>query len=214
VPKPLVRVAGRPILETLVRDLAAQGFRRIVLAVAYRSDQIEQHFDDGHAFGVEIDYVREGTPLGTAGAIRIVAPTVGGPLIVTNADVLTRLSFRDLLEFHRSQAHELTIGAITSTQQLRYGLLETDGTRVVALREKPALRHLVNAGIYVVERSLAALIPAEVRFDMDALIGAALERSFRVGCFPIHEYWTDVGIPADLDRATREYPAELARARQ
>lgn len=214
VPKPLVRVAGRPVLDTLVRDLAGQGFRRIVLAVAYRSDQIERYFGDGHAFGVGIEYVREATPLGTAGAIRLVAPSASGPLLVMNADVLTRVSFRDLLDFHRTQGHELTIGAITSTEQLRYGLLETDGTRVVALREKPALRHLVNAGIYAVEPSLARLIPLETRFDMDALIAAALEGSVRVGCFPIHEYWADVGVPADLERATREYPAELARARQ
>ncbi len=214
IPKPLVRVAGRPILETLVRDLASQGFTRVVLAVAYRSEQIERHFGDGSAFGVEIEYVREDTPLGTAGAIRIVAPTVGGPLLVTNADVLTRLSFVDLLDLHTTEGNDLTIGAITSTQQLRYGLLETDGTRVVALREKPALRHLVNAGIYVVEPACAPLIPADMRFDMDALIAAALGASLRVGCFPIHEYWADVGVPADLERATREYPAELARVRR
>jgi dTDP-glucose pyrophosphorylase/CBS domain-containing protein len=214
LPKPLVRVAGRPILETLIRDLADQQFGRVILAVSYRSDQIERHFGDGRAFGLDITYVKEPTPLGTAGAIRLVAPQVGGPFLVTNADVLTRVSFRDLLEFHSAQGHQLTIGAITSTQQLRYGLLETEGSRVTALREKPALRHLVNAGIYVVDPSCAELIPADTRVDMDQLIGAALARSFRVGCFPIHEYWTDVGVPADLERATREYPAELVRGRQ
>lgn len=209
-PKPLMRVGGRPILSLLIEDLASQGFRRILLAVNYRADLIEEHVGDGSRYGVDVAYIRETEPLGTAGAIRLAAPHVSEPeLMVTNADLLTRVNFRELLSFHRREAHELTVGVIESTLQLRYGLIETKGTRVVAIREKPALKHFINAGIYVLDRGLSDLVP-EGRFDMDALINTAMKRHV-VGCFPIHEYWTDIGEPADLRRAADDFKIETIR---
>jgi dTDP-glucose pyrophosphorylase len=209
-PKPLVRVGGKPILDLLIEDLASQGLRRVVLAVNYRADQIEAHVGDGRRFGAEVTYVRENEPLGTAGAIRLAAPHLTEPeFVVANADLLTRVNFRELLSFHRREAHHLTVGVIESTMQLRYGLIETKGTRVVAIREKPALKHFINAGIYVLDRELIQLVP-DGRFDMDALISAAMQESV-VGCFPIHEYWTDIGEPDDLRRASDEFKPQPVR---
>ena len=211
VPKPLMRIAGRPILEMLIRDLSQQGFRDISLAVNYKADLIEEHFGDGSRFGVRITYLREHTPLGTAGAIRLPAANFGGEFIVTNADLLTRVNFRELLSFHRRQQHEFTIAVIESTLQLRYGLIEAEQGRVTAIREKPALRHFVNAGIYVLEPDLIEMIPENIHFNMDELIAAALQRQVFVGCFPIHEYWTDVGEPEDLRRAEEDFTTNLTQ---
>jgi dTDP-glucose pyrophosphorylase len=212
LPKPLVRIGGRPILEMLIRDLAQQGFRRIVLAVNYKADLIEQYFSTGQRFGVQIDYVREPMPLGTAGAIRLAEPMLDQEFIVTNADLLTRVNFRELLSFHRREQHRFTVAVIESTLQLRYGLIQTEGSRVVAIKEKPALKHFVNAGIYVLDKGVIDLIPTVGRFDMDEFIEAALARRELVGCFPIHEYWTDIGEPEDFRRATEEFADKTTRA--
>jgi len=205
IPKPLVEVAGRPILATLIQDLAAQGFRRVILSVGHKAELIERYFGDGRRFGVTISYVRDGRPLGTAGAIAAALPQLEREFIVTNADLLTRVNFGELVAFHRAERDDLTIGIIESTYELRYGLVEIDGTRVTGIREKPELRHFVNGGIYVLEPKLGKLVPADTRFDMDQLIRAALAQGFRVGCFPIHEFWADIGEPADLKQASTAY---------
>ena len=209
-PKPLMRVGGKTILDLLIEDLVSQGLRRLYVAVNYRAEAIEDHIGDGGRFGAAVTYVRENDPLGTAGAIRLAAAHLTEPeFIVANADLLTHVNFRELLSFHRREGHQLTVGVIESTLQFRYGLIETKGTRVVAMREKPSLKHFINAGIYVLDRELASLVP-EGRFDMDALIAAAM-RHHVVGCFPIHEYWTDIGEPDDLRRASEEFKPHPVR---
>ena len=198
-------MAGRPILETLIADLAAQGFRSIILAIGHLGDLIERYFGDGRRFGVTITYVREAQPLGTAGAVATVLPMLDGECIVTNADLLTRVNFGELVAFHRAEGHDLTIGIIESTYQLRYGLIETEGSRVTGIREKPELRHFVNGGIYVLQPKLARLVPPGIRFDMDELIRAAIDTGLHVGCFPIHEFWADIGVPGDLKSASSAF---------
>jgi len=206
VPKALVRVRRRPILEILLRELGDQGFRRIVISVGHGAEAIESYFGDGSSLRIQISYAREDHPLGTAGAIRLAAPHLDRTFIVVNADLLTRVNFAALVDFHRRQGDDLTLGVTESLYELRYGLVETDGTRVTALREKPSIRHFVNAGIYALEPRLIDLVPAGERYDMDTLINEALGRRLAVGCFPIHEYWTDIGVPADLARAASDYP--------
>jgi NDP-sugar pyrophosphorylase family protein len=205
VPKPLVEVAGRPILETLINDLASQGFRSIILAVGHKAELIERYFGDGRRFGVSITYIREAQPLGTAGALAIALPSLDRECIVTNADLLTRINFGELVAFHHAEGHDLTIGIIESTYQLRYGLIETEGSRVTAISEKPELRHFVNGGIYVLQPKLSRLVPAGIRYDMDQLIRAAIDSGLYVGCFPIHEFWADIGVPSDLKSASTAY---------
>jgi dTDP-glucose pyrophosphorylase len=205
LPKPLVPVGGKPILATLVEDLAAQGFREIILAVGHRADQIERYFGDGRRFGADVTYVREAEPLGTAGAISLALPRLQREFMVTNADLLTHVNFAELVRFHRVEKHDLTIGIIESTYELRYGLVHTEGTRVTGISEKPELRHFVNGGIYVMQSNVASLVPREAHYDMDELIRAALAEGLYVGCFPIHEFWADIGIPADLKTAAAAF---------
>jgi dTDP-glucose pyrophosphorylase len=212
VPKPLVQVAGRPILATLVHDLVAQGFHTIILAVGHKAELIQDYFGDGGRFGANISYVREEQPLGTAGAIALALPRLEREFILTNADLLTRVNFGELITFHRQEKDDLTIAIIESTYQLRYGLVETEGSRVIGIREKPQLRHFVNAGIYVIQPHLASLVRRGTRFDMDELIRAAISAGHRVGCFPIHEFWADIGEPDDLRRASAAYGAGSDKA--
>lgn len=208
-PKPMLPVGDRPLLEhTLVR-LRDAGVRRVHVSTHYLADQIAAHFGDGSAFGVDVTYLHEGRPLGTAGALSGLAD-VDGPVLVLNGDVLTGVHFDDLLRFHREQEAELTVALRAYSFDVPYGVIDCDGARVRRVREKPSVALLVNAGIYVVERSARAAIPDDRRFDMTELIQRLLDEGRRVAGYPIVEYWLDVGRPDDYARAQADH--HLARA--
>jgi dTDP-glucose pyrophosphorylase len=209
-PKPMLPVGGRPLLERTVRSLSRTGIRRVVISTHHLADRITSHFGDGHDYGIDLEYVTETLPLGTAGALRLVNET--GPLLVVNGDILTRVDFEDLMAFHRDQRAELTVGMRRCELQLPYGVLDCDGPLVRTVREKPREAFWVNAGIYLVEPSVRDLIPDGTRFDMTDLIDRMLADGRPVAGFPIVEYWLDIGQPADYLRAqTDAEPAGVAQ---
>jgi len=202
MPKPMLPVGGRPLLETVLGQVRSAGFSRVFIAVNYRSEVIERHFGDGSAFGVEIEYLHETRPLGSAGALRLAALALDSPFIVMNADLLTNVRLESLMRFHCEERNVVTVGVRRYALELPYGILELEGTRVRSLREKPSLNFFVNAGIYAVDPAALSLISTLAdRFDMTDLIEAALEQELRVGGFPVREYWLDIGQLADYDRA-------------
>ena len=204
-PKPLIEVGGRPILETIIDQLASDGFTTILLAVNYQAGQIEQHFGDGSRLGVHIDYLRESEPLGTAGALRLAADRLGGTFIVMNADLLTSLRFGELVDTHRACGNAITVAISPVDVDLRYGVVETDREgRVSAFREKPKVTVAANAGIYVVEPSVLPLVPAGPS-SMPDLVTCALADGSRVGSFVMHDLWLDIGELTDLQRAHSVY---------
>jgi NDP-sugar pyrophosphorylase family protein len=203
-------VGGRPLLERTIRTLSRTGIRRVVISTHHLAERITSHFGDGHDYGIDLEYVTETLPLGTAGALRLVNQT--GPLLVVNGDILTRVDFDDLVEFHREQGAELTVGMRRCELQLPYGVLDCDGPHVRAVREKPSESFWVNAGIYLVEPSIRDLIPHGERFDMTDLIDRMLADGRPVAGFPIVEYWLDIGQPADYLRAQADAePAGVAQ---
>ena len=210
-PKPLMPVGGRPILETLIRVLAGHGFERFYLSINYLGERIEAHFGDGAAFGVKIDYLREDRPLGTAGSLRQIAGREEAPVLVMNGDVLTRVNPRALLEFHCQEGAAATIAVREHCVEIPYGVVDTDGHRLTGLREKPEHKVFINAGIYVIEPGQFSLIPDGSAFDMPDLLTriAASEAGGGVACFPLPEYWVDIGRVKDLEQARREFDSHF-----
>ena len=203
-PKPLLLVGGQPLIESLVRRFADQGFRRVFLSVNYRAERFKAHFGDGSAFGVSIDYLHETEPRGTAGSLSALPP-VPAPVIVMNGDVLTSVDFRHLLAFHTEQQATATMCVRQYVLQVPYGVVELDDQKLRAIVEKPKQSFFVNAGIYVLSPETIARIPAAGRFDMTALFEQLIADGGRIAVFPLREYWLDIGRMTDLERARDEY---------
>lgn len=209
VPKPLLPVGDRPLMERTIERLRRSGIRRVNVATHYLSDKITDHFGDGREFGVEMHYVTEDRPLGTAGALRLME-SPKGPMLVVNGDILTGVNFQDMLAYHRQSGAVATVGVRKYDVEVPYGVVDCMGATVAALREKPVQQFMVNAGMYLLEPAAISYIPDGERFDMTDLIQRLLAEGRKVVAFPIVEYWLDIGKPADYERA-QEY-ARHARA--
>jgi len=203
VPKPMLPVGDRPVLERTIRQLRRSGIRDVSMTTHYLGDHIAGHFGDGEGFGVRINYANEDQPLGTAGGLRLIERPAG-PFVVINGDILTGVPFDKMLEYHREHGAELTVGVRRYVIDVPFGVVERDGFRVTELREKPSLTFFINAGIYLLDPSAWDSIPDDVHFDMTDLIKALLEDGRTVASFPIIEYWLDIGSPDDYRRAQDE----------
>lgn len=204
-PKPMLKVAGRPLLETIIERLQAQGFRRFRLAVNYLAEVIEDHFGDGAKMGVEIGYLREDHPRGTAGALSLIEDPINEPMLVMNGDVLTRMAFGDLIDFHVEHRAAATLCVREHQFQAPHGVAEVEGVRLTALREKPTFRWLANAGVYCLDASVLARVPSQGPFDMPELLARLVAEGDAVGAYPIHEYWLDIGRPPDFEIAQNDF---------
>lgn len=201
IPKPMIEVGGIPLIEHQIRNLARAGLRKAFIAVNYLSHVIEDHFGDGARFGIEIDYIRETQKLGTAGALSLLPAQPQSPIVVMNGDILTKADFSHLHDFHVSHQALITVAAVDYRVNIPYGVIQTSGPYVEKLVEKPSQRFLCNAGIYALSPESLALMPAGAHWNMTDLIESALHVGQRVAVFPIHEYWSDIGTPGDLERA-------------
>lgn len=199
-PKPMLPVGGRPLIEDIVDQLQQSGIRRVSITTHFQSEKIARHFGDGRDFGVDIDYVSENKPLGTAGALGLLRGRAE-PLLVINGDILTRVDFRAMLNFHREHDAAFTIGVRHYDLQVPYGIIESDGPRVRAFKEKPHLDFLVNAGIYLLEPRVLDSIPSNEHLDMSELIDLLLAGDQTIVNFPIVEYWLDIGQHGDYEQA-------------
>lgn len=207
VPKPMLRVAGRPILERLVLHLVGHGIRDIFLAIGYLGHIIEEHFGDGHRFGARIDYLREEAPLGTGGALGLLPERPTDPMLVMNGDLVTQADLGGLLDMHVARGHAATIGIRRYVHAVPFGCVNLDGGRVVGLEEKPALVRDVNTGIYALAPRLVARIERGRPLLMPDLISDAIARGETVGAFEIEDDWIDVGQRELLDRARGAFDA-------
>ncbi len=206
VPKPLLPVGQRPLLEILVEQLRDSGIRQINITTHYLGESIREHIGDGEQFGVDVEYVEETEPLGTAGALSLIESNE--PLLVVNGDILTRVDFRAMLRFHQKHEADMTVGVRQQTFDVPFGVVHTQGTQVDSFEEKPAVSYLVNAGIYLLESHVRELVPADCPSDMPNLISAVMESGGRVSAFPVHEYWMDIGRMDDYTKAQSDIDAE------
>lgn len=200
-PKPMLRVAGRPILERIVLHLVGHGIRRIFIATNYLSESIEAHFGDGRRLGAEIEYLREQEPLGTAGALSLLPSAPTAPLLLMNGDLVTQADVGALLDFHASGKQTVSMAIRKYFHTVPFGCVELDGDRVTALEEKPTMSRLVNAGIYVLAPSLIARVPARRETTTPQLIADALAAGEEVRALEIEDDWIDVGHKEQFRRA-------------
>ncbi len=206
-PKPMLRVGGKPLLEIILEQCIEAGFQDFYLAVNYLKEQIQDHFGDGKRWQARIHYLEEDQPLGTAGALSLIPRRPSEPLLVLNGDVLTRVDYSRLLRFHAEHAAAATLCVREHSFQSPHGVAETDGPRMISLREKPTFRWLANAGVYCLDGSVLSRIPSQGPYDMPELLASLASDGEMVGAYPIHEYWLDIGRPPDFESAQTDFGA-------
>jgi dTDP-glucose pyrophosphorylase len=203
-PKPLLPVGGKPMLEHIIERAHAEGFKHFMLAIHYLGHMIEEYFGDGSRWGVSIDYLREESPLGTAGAIALLPKRPERALLVTNCDVLTDIRYGEMLDFHSRHKAMATMAVRLHEWQHPYGVVRTQGVDIVGFEEKPVSRSHINAGVYVLEPSSLELLKPDEYCDMPTLFTRLQAQVERTIVYPMHEPWLDVGRPDDLNRANAE----------
>lgn len=211
VPKPMLLVGDRPLMEIIVRQLKSAGIQRLHITTHYKVEKIVEHFGDGRNFGMELNYVTEDRPLGTAGGLGLIEPPKDTMLVI-NGDILTQVDYKAMLAFHREHRADLTMAVRQYDIQVPFGVVDCEGAVVVGLDEKPLLKFFVNGGIYLLEPNVYRYVPNGKPFDMTDLIQRLLQEGRPVVSFPVREYWLDVGKPADYERALEDMKqGKLAR---
>ncbi len=205
VPKPLLRVGSMSIVERIISSLARAGVASVLLAVNYKADLIEERLGSGDGLGVNVSYIREATPLGTAGALALLPQSPRGSVLVTNADIVTTLDFRALLDFHWHNRAAITVAAIPYLSRIPYGVLRTADHHLLAIEEKAERRDLCSAGIYMLAPEVLDLVPRDVAWDMPDVIADVLADGMSVQVFPILEKWLDVGGTAEFERILLQF---------
>src|SRR3990170_1992643 len=205
IPKPMLPIGGRPLLEILIERLRREGFARLTIAIRYKGDVIEEYFGTGERWGVSIRYVREAEERGTAGALSLLSPRPTRPFIMINGDLLTELSFERLVDYHEAHCGDLTVCVKEHQVEVPFGVVDLEGERILDIREKPSKAFHVNAGIYVLDPRVLDLVDAGGYLDMPDLVKRLLATDARVACFPVRERWLDIGTQADYRRAMRDF---------
>jgi NDP-sugar pyrophosphorylase family protein len=203
-PKPLLLVAGKPMLEHIIERAKLEGFNHFVLAIHYLGHMIEEYFGNGERLGVRIDYLREESPLGTAGALGLLKPIPDAPFVVTNGDVITDIRYGELLDFHTRHAATATMAVRVHEWQHPFGVVQTQGVEIVGFEEKPIARSHINAGVYALDPSALRVLTADAHCDMPTLFERLQANKRLTVAYPMHEPWLDVGRPDDLKRANIE----------
>lgn len=204
-PKPLLRVGGKPLLEIILESFIEQGFRHFYISVHYRAEMIMEYFGDGSRWGAAIQYIQESKRLGTVGALSLLPEIPREPLLLMNGDILTKINYGQLLEFHKKSHSAATVCVKEHQSQLPYGVVTIEQQRLKKLEEKPAQRFFINAGLYVLQPEALYHIPLDTCFDMPDLFKALLARDQEIATFPIREYWIDIGRFDDYERANHEF---------
>ena len=203
-PKPMLKINGKPILEIILEQCIEYGFRQFHFSVNYLKNQIIDYFGNGEKWDVNINYLIEKKPLGTAGSLQLL-PKQSRPFIVINGDLLTRLDLNRILNFHIENEADATLGVRNHVEKVPYGVVKVDGIRLLSFEEKPTFNHLVNAGVYVINPNLLDIIKVNSFLDMPNFLEIAKDKSHKINVYPIHEYWLDIGKPEFLKKAHSEW---------
>lgn len=200
-PKPMLAIHGKPILEHIIERARAEGFCNFTISVQYLGEMIEEYFGNGEKFGVKIGYVKENSPLGTAGALSLLNPRPQHPIIVTNGDVLSDIRYGDLLDFHSRYSAFATMAVRLYEWHNPYGVVKTDGITITGFEEKPMIRSYINAGVYALNPEILEFINYDEPCDMPSLFEYARRFSKKIIAYPMHEPWLDIGNANDLIEA-------------
>lgn len=205
IPKPMLPVGNRPILEHIILNFMHQGFLDFILAVNYKSEVIKEYFGSGRKLGVNIEYVEENERKGTAGALSLITADIKDPFIVINGDILTAIDFTELLKYHIEKDAAATMCLVKKSYSVQYGVVEIDEEGYLeSIEEKPSYNYFINAGIYVFNPKVLDMIPKEGYFDMNTLIDLLREKKMKVAGHNMKDYWLDIGLKKDYYQAVDE----------
>ncbi len=204
-PKPLLKIGGKPILETILENFIEYGFRKFFISVNYKAEMIQQYFENGSKWGIQIQYLQENERLGTAGALSLLPEPPLKPVIVMNGDLLTKVNFTQLLDFHSEHKAIATMGIRGYDFQVPYGVVKINKESITTIDEKPMQKFFVNGGIYVLEPEALQMIPKNTHIDMPQLFAQLIESKKQTVAFPIREYWLDIGQIGDFERANGDF---------
>jgi len=206
IPKPLLPIGEKAVLEIQIEHLKNNGFDHIFLATNYKSEYIENFFGNGSKYGVKLSISKEEKPLGTAGPVKLLQNQLNNePFLVMNGDILTLLPYRKLYEFACSKETLLTIATKDIYTPFQFGNIHTEGDFVTGIEEKPNIKTTILAGIYIFKPEILNLIPDNTMYGMDSLIKNMLERDLPISHYPIQEYWLDIGQVGDYEKAQEIY---------
>jgi len=201
LPKPLMPVDQKPILQHILEQLQKQGFEEIYLSVGYLASLLEAYFGDGERFGVKIRYLRETKPLGTAGPLSLVEAN-NEPILVMNGDILTNLDFKVFVDFHIRHHKSMTIATYKKQVDITLGVLELDqDSNITQYKEKPRLDYLVSMGVYCCDSDILSYIPKNQQFDLPELVKQLIKENILVKAYEHNGFWLDIGRPEDYDQA-------------
>jgi dTDP-glucose pyrophosphorylase len=199
-PKPMLPVGNKPFFHYGMEELASQGFHSFYRCVNYLAEQIVEYFGDGHKLGINIKYIIEKEPLGTAGALSLL-PKGSLSMVVMNGDIMTKLCFDMVLNHHREQGNIATMCVSEYEHKIPYGVIEADGYEITAISEKPVNKYLINAGVYILEPSCIDFIPHNTAYDLPSLFKKLISNGEKTGIFPLQDYWLDIGTHDDYQKA-------------
>ena len=207
LPKPLLRIGGAAIVERLIASFRKAGVRDVYLTLNYMAEQFEEKLGDGDAHGVRLHYIREPEAMGTAGSLSLLEPPTT-PLLVSNGDLVTTVDFAAMVDFHRYHGADITVAGVEYAAQVPYGVLRTADHHLLHIEEKPTLRQLVSAGMYVVQPEVLRYVPKDRPFGMPDLVDAVLHDGRTVTVFPLLERWSDIGTRDEFERVLFEFAVE------
>jgi dTDP-glucose pyrophosphorylase len=206
-PKPLLQVGEKPIIETIIQNFLSYGYKKFIISTHYKSEMIKDYLGDGSKYNCSISYIEENNPLGTAGCLSLInSSEINEPFFVMNADILTKVNFKQLIEFHQSSKAKITMCVRNFYYDIPYGVVSSKNSYVKSIDEKPKISSKVNAGIYVLDSDLLNNFPKDLYMDMPSLINeTASKKESSVAAFPIYEYWLDIGQIGDYKRAQIDF---------
>jgi NDP-mannose synthase len=205
IPKPLLPVGEKSVLEITIQKMKEQGFDEVILAVNYKSHMFESYFGDGSRFGLEVSYSKEQKSLGTAGPILLAKPKLKDSFLVLNGDILTSMDFNDLRKFHDANQADLTLVTKQMQLPLHYGVVKKEANRVLHIEEKPVVVSEISAGIYFLNPGVIDYIPADKTFHMTDLMRKLIDDNKKVLAYPIEDYWLDIGQMSDYKKAQEDF---------
>jgi dTDP-glucose pyrophosphorylase/predicted transcriptional regulator len=210
VPKPLLKVGSKPILENILDRFIEAGFCNFFISTHYKAEMVKSHFGNGSKWNVNIQYIFEEKPLGTAGALGLLSNDISDlPMIVMNADILTKVDFKELLDFHTKEQGDATMCVREYDFQVPYGVVESKNNRVYSIKEKPIKKFFINAGIYILSKSIFKMLDKVEYLDMPQLLEKKIADSGQINMYPLHEYWLDIGQIEQYNIANLVYEKEF-----
>jgi dTDP-glucose pyrophosphorylase len=205
IPKPLLPIGGKPIMETILNSFIEHGFHKFFISINYLGYQIRDYFGDGRKWGVEIVYLEEDHKRGTAGCLSLLTEIPDKPFFVMNGDLLTKINFKSLLDYHQENSSMATMCVREYSMEVPFGVVKIDDSKIIELNEKPVNHFFINSGIYMLEPECLKMVPESGSYDMTALFNQLIAAKKSVNSFLIHEYWLDVGRHTDLERAHSDF---------